>query len=109
MQKKKIKEKEIKKGEIAPPKGLKQQKTTKDRKKETSVESKEAEHLANVRHPTWNPKLELDGTALPWNSSIREFQKGHAYHVAEVQEHPFLLPKDMEALRKTRQPELSCP
>ena len=70
------------------------------------VESREAEHSANVCHSIWNPKLELDGTALPWNSSIGEFQKGYAYHVAEVLEHPLFLPKDMEALRKSRQPEL---
>ena len=22
---------------------------------------------------TWNPQLELDGAAIPWNSTIREF------------------------------------
>nr|POE75699.1 hypothetical protein CFP56_23247 [Quercus suber] len=53
-----------------------------------------------------NPRLELDGAALPWNSSIREFQRGHAYHMVEALERPILLPKDMEALRKIRQPEL---
>ena len=66
------------------------------------MESRVAEHLANVRHLTWNPKLELDGIALPWNSSIGEFLRGHACHVAKALEHPFLLPKDMEALRKIR-------
>ena len=73
LQKKKRKEKEIEGGEIAPPKGLKQQKINKDRQRETSVESREAKHSTNVRYSTWNPKLELDGTTLPWNSSIKEF------------------------------------
>ena len=73
------------------------------------MESREAEHSTNVRLPTWNPKLELDGVAFPYNSSIREFQRGHAYHVAEVLERLILLPKDMEALRKIWQQELSCP
>lgn len=66
------------------------------------MENKEAEHSANVCLPTWNPKLELDGATLPWNSSIREFQRGHTYHVAKALERPLLLPKDMEALRKIR-------
>ena len=66
------------------------------------MENREAEHSANICHPIWNPMLELDGVALPWNSSMKEFQKGHAYHVAETLEHPLLLPKDMEALKKVR-------
>jgi len=70
------------------------------------VESREAKHSANVCHPTWNPKLELDSMALPWNSSIKEFQRGHAYHVVETSKHPLLLPKDMEPLKKVRQPKL---
>ena len=52
------------------------------------MESREVEHSTDVRHPTWNPWLKLDGAALPWNSSIREFQRGHSYHVAEALEHP---------------------
>ena len=52
LQKKKRKEKDIEEGEIAPLKGPKQQKTTKDRSRETSVESREAKHSANVRHLT---------------------------------------------------------
>ena len=70
------------------------------------MESREAEHSANVRHSTWNPKLELDSAALPWNTSIREFQRGHAYYVTEALERPLLHPKDMDALKKVRQPEL---
>ena len=70
------------------------------------MESKEAEHSVDMHHPTWNPQLELDDVALPWNSSIREFQRGHSYHVAETLEHPLLLPKDMDALKRMRQLEL---
>ena len=65
LQKKKRKEKDIEEGEIALPKDPKQQKITKDRARESSVESREAEHSANVHHSTCNPKLELDGVALP--------------------------------------------
>ena len=55
---------------------------------------------------TWAPQLELDGVAIPWNSSIREFQRGHSSYIAEALEQPLLLPKDMEALRCMRQPNL---
>ena len=73
LQKKKRKEKDIEEREIAPSKDPKQQKINRDKAHESLVESREAEHSANVRHSTWNPKLELDGVTLPWNSSIREF------------------------------------
>ena len=72
--KKKRKEKEpTEEGELLPEKNPKQQKTTKERGRAFLVESREVEHLADVCYPTWNPKLELDGATLPWNSSIREF------------------------------------
>ena len=45
----------------------------------SSVKSKEAKHVADVRHPTWNLRLEFDGATIPWNSSIREFQRGNAH------------------------------
>ena len=72
------------------------------------VESREDPSVAEVhkQHHTWAPWLELDRAAIPWNSSIREFQRGHSSYVAEALEHPFLLPKDMVALRHTRQPNL---
>ena len=64
--KKKRKEKEIaEEGEVVPQKEHKWQKTTKDKGQASSVKSKEAEHSANVHHPTWNPQLELDGAVVP--------------------------------------------
>ena len=54
----------------------------------------------------WSPWLEVDGAAIPWNASIREYQRGHSAHVAESLEQPLLLPKDMEALRKLKQHDL---
>ena len=55
---------------------------------------------------TWTPRLEVDGAAIPWNSFIREFQRGHFAHIVETLEQPLLLPKDMDALRCMRQPNL---
>ena len=79
---------------------------TKDKGRASSIKSKEAEHSANVHHPTWNPQLELDGTVVPWSFSIREFQRGHAHYVAKALERPLLLPKDMDALKHMRQLDL---
>ena len=105
--KKKRKEQEVKEGEVVPQKEAKQQKTAKD-KRALSVDSREDPSMAEVcqQQRTWAPRLELDGAAIPWNSSIREFQRGHSAYVAETLDQPLLLPKDMDALRHMRQPDL---
>ena len=54
--KKKRKEKEIvEEGEVVSQKESKHQKMAKDKGCPSSIESKEAEHLADMCHPTWNP------------------------------------------------------
>ena len=76
--KKRKKDKEVvKEGEVVPlDEGVppKLPKTTKGKGRVSSIESKESEPLAEVRPPNqaWNPRLELDGAAIPWNFSIRE-------------------------------------
>ena len=50
---------------MIPKKDPKLQKTTKEREGSSLVENRGAKHSAEVRHLTWNPKLELDGVALP--------------------------------------------
>ena len=55
---------------------------------------------------TWAPVLEMDRAPIPYDSTIRESSKGHATHLAQALEQPLLLPRDMEALRRTRQPNL---
>ena len=52
-------------GELLPEKDPKLQKTTRERERSSSVKDRGAEHSAEVCHLTWNPKLELDGVALP--------------------------------------------
>ena len=61
-----------------------------------------------MRRPTrtWLPKLEVDGVPISWDASLRHYYRGHAGHVAEALEQPFLLPKDMEAYRNFNHPEL---
>ena len=64
--------------------------------------------MAQVCCPTrtWSPKLEVDGAPIAWDASLRHYHGGHAGHVAEALEQPFLLPKDMEAYRNFNHLEL---
>ena len=48
----------------------------------------------------------MDGAPIPWNVSIREFQRGRAGYIAEALEKPLLLPKDMDAYRHFTQNDL---
>jgi len=48
----------------------------------------------------------VDGTPIPWNASVREFQRGRAGYIVEALEQPLLLPKDMEAYRRFTQNDL---
>ena len=54
----------------------------------------------------WSPKLELDSVPLTWDTSVRNYQRGQAGHIAEALEQPLLLPRDMEAYRRFGQQEL---
>ena len=53
----------------------------------------------HVNPRTWSPKLEVDGVAIPYTVSVREY-------ITEALEQPVLLPQDMEAYRQFSQPEL---
>ena len=48
----------------------------------------------------------MDGAPIAWDASLRHYRGGHAGHVAEALEQPFLLSKDMEAYRSFTHPEL---
>ena len=70
----------------------------------TSVDSQEEQTRVGVRilQRAWSPRLKMDGVAVPWNASIRDFQRGHATHIAEALEQLLFLPRDMEVVRKMR-------
>ena len=55
---------------------------------------------------SWAPHLKVEGAPIPWDATLWESQRGHANILAEILEQPFLLPRDMEGLRHTRQPDL---
>jgi len=70
----------LEEGEVGPRKGTKQQKVvldTRDRRSQ-SVDSREEQNRADVHmtQHTWSPRLEVDGAPIPWNASVREFQRG---------------------------------
>ena len=49
---------------------------------------------------TWTLVIEMDGTLIPYDSTIRESSQGHSMYLAQALEQPLLLPKDMDALRQ---------
>ena len=98
---------ELKEGELASRKDNKQQKVAKDLrdKRGTSVDSRDE---AEVGWPqrTWAPRLEMEGAPIPYDASIWDAQRGHANYLAQALQQPFILPRDMESIRCTRQPDL---
>jgi len=101
---------ELEKGEVGSQKGAKQQKVAKDPrdKSSSSVDSREEQNRADVRllQRLWSPRLGVDGAAIPWNASVRDFQWGRVGYLAEALEQPLLLLKDMEAYRHFKQNDL---
>ena len=100
----------LEEGEVGHRQGAKQQKVTREPrdKRAPSVESWDELERAEVRIPprTWSPWLEVDGATIPYNASIREYNRGRAGYIAEALEQPILLPRDMEAYRHFSQGEL---
>ena len=81
---------ELEEGEVGPQKGAKQQKVAKDPwdKRSSFVNSQEGQNRADVCFPqrTWSPWLKVDGVAIPWNASVRDFQRGCAGYLTEALE-----------------------
>ena len=72
------------------------------------MESKEDSLGAKVHRPqrTWSPRLELDGSPIPWDASVQNFQGGHSGYIAKALEQPLLFPRDMDAYKHFKQPDL---
>ena len=72
------------------------------------MESRDEGSRAEVRGTprTWCPKLELEGVAIPYNASVREYNRGRAGYVADALEQLLFLPRDMEAYRRFSQPKI---
>ena len=48
----------------------------------------------------------MDGTAIPYDASIWDAPRGYANYLAQALQQPLLLPRDMESIRRTKQPNL---
>ena len=97
--------------QVLPTKGPKQQKVVKDRThRASSTESLEEALVADVRQGggprILSPKLELDGTPILWDTSLRNYDGGRAGYVAEALQQPLLLPHDMASFRRFSEQEL---
>ena len=75
----------LEKGELVPRKENKQQKTTRDHrdKRGSSVDSREEVEVRRPQWP-WAPRLEMDGTAIPYDASIWDAPRGHANYLAQA-------------------------
>jgi len=100
----------LEEGEVGPRHGVKQQKVTREPrdKRAPSVESRDELERVEVRVALriWSPQLEVDGAPIPYNASVREYQRGQTGYIAEALEQPMLLHRDMDAYRHFSQNEL---
>ena len=105
--KKKRPDQGLEEGEIVPRKEGKQQKTNRDPKDKRGsfVDSRKEAEVRRPQRP-WAPRLEMDGVAIPCDASIWDAPRGHANYLAQVLQQPFLLPRDMESIRRTKQLDL---
>ena len=94
-------------GKLIPQKENKQQKMTKDPRDRRGpfVESRDE---AEIRQPqrSWAPRLEIDGAAIPYDTSIWDVPRGHANYLAQALQQSLLLPPDMDSIQHTKQSNL---
>ena len=51
----------------------------------------------------------MDAAVIPYDASIWDAPKGHANYLAQALQQPLLLPRDMDSIRHTKQPNLFMP
>ena len=97
-------------GELGPSRGHKQARPAQERqsRRSHSVESHEERPAAQVRQPprTWSPTLEVDGSPIMMDASLRHFRGGHAGRMVDALLQPLLLPSDLAAYRSFDYPDL---
>ena len=100
---------EAEEGEVAREKAgpKKKGKETKEPREKRTRSTESRDEAVTQRGPrTWSPRIELDGAPILWDATLWESQREQASFMAEALQQPLLLPRDMEGLRKIRQPEL---
>ena len=98
----------IKEGEVQEDTPLKPTKVAKPTRAQQrrGRESLEAVSERQSRVPSWNPFFVLDGSPLPEDSSICNFDNGGAGYVADSIEQALLLPRDMDELYNLKKHKL---
>ena len=97
---------ELEEGEVNPQKPKQQRKSKEPKDKRTkSIDSREEAAIRREQR-TWSPRLELDGAPISWDATLWESKRGQTSYLAEALQQPLLLPRDMEGLRATQQPDL---
>ena len=48
----------------------------------------------------------MEGATIPYNALIWDVPRGHANYLAQALQQPFLLPRDMDSIWRTKQPDL---
>ena len=94
----------VERGKGPLPKEVELQRGAKQARIGPTLANKRAE--AQVGTPAWTPTMVLDGTPLPVDASIKDFQQERAGYVANVVEQALLLPGDMANLRTMRKHEV---
>ena len=97
----------LEEGEIIPRKEGKQQKTNRNLRDKRGgfVDSREEAEVRRPQRP-WAPQLEMDSATIPYDASIWDAPRGHANYLAQALQQSLLLPRDMESIRRTKQPDL---
>ena len=95
---------EIGREKARPQKKGKEMKEPRDKRTRSTDTRDEAATRREQR--IWSPRIELDGAPIPWDATLWESQREQASYLADALQQPLLLPRHMERLRKTRQPEL---
>ena len=70
-----------------------------------SVDSRDETEVCRPQRPQ-APQLEMDGATIPYDASIWDALRGHANYLAQALQQPLLLPRDMDFIRRTKQPNL---
>ena len=86
--KKKRSPQELEEGEMLLQRGTKHQKTKDPRdKRAKSVDSRDVAEVRRQQH-TWAPIIDMDRSPIPYDSTIRESNKGHSMHLARAASPP---------------------
>ena len=105
--KKRRPDQELEEGKVIPRKENKQQKMAKDLRdrRGPSVENRDEAEICWPQR-SWAPRLEMDGDAIPYDASLWDALRGYANYLAQALQQPLFLPRDMDSIRRTKQPDL---